>query len=122
MRGSSLKQKELQQFQEQQLANAQNQQKPTTAVSVRPQTFQTDPGTSVSQRQPVPKTPGMMPPGTAGNKKIEKKNMLRRKKFKRKKFCNQRGKPQKKNSQTQNSSDDGIDGARDKRRNRSAIQ
>lgn len=57
-------QQELQRFQEQQLANAQNQQKPTTAVSVRPQTFQTDPGTSVSQRQTVPKTP-MMPPGTA---------------------------------------------------------
>jgi hypothetical protein len=75
VRGSSFKQKELQQFQEQQLANAQNQQKPTTAVSVRPQTFQTDPGTSVSQRPPVPKTPGMMPPGTAGNKKIEKKKI-----------------------------------------------
>jgi len=57
-------QQELQRFQEQQLANAQNQQKPTTAVSVRPQTFQTDPGTSVSQRQTASKTP-MMPPGTA---------------------------------------------------------
>ena len=63
---SSDKQEELHKLHEQQQA-ALNQQapvKPATTVSVRPQTYQTDPGTSISQR-PV-KTP-LMPPGTAGN-------------------------------------------------------
>ncbi|CAG5097284.1 Oidioi.mRNA.OKI2018_I69.XSR.g15008.t2.cds [Oikopleura dioica] len=57
-------QEELHKLQEQQQAalNQQTPVKPATAVSVRPQTYQTDPGTSISQR-PV-KTP-LMPPGTA---------------------------------------------------------
>ena len=48
--------------------------------------------------------------------------MLRRKNFNEKKKFAINEENLKISSQTKNSSDDGIDGARDKRRNRSAIQ